>query len=241
LVLEHRQSNDLDRRIHFAIFIEKVRRTMVKLRLRRVGAKKQASFRIVAADSKSPRDGRFIEVVGFYNPRTEPETVQIKEDRALHWLSVGAQPTEAVARLLKKMGTMERFERLKKGESVETLVAEAEAAAEAAPAVSPKTRRESAKAAAKKAEKPTEAPEKEAPKEPEAESETEEAPEVETEASEPEAPEADASETETSEAETSETEASEAEGSEMEGSETEADEAKDAEEEGDAEESSEED
>mgnify|MGYP003565357483 CR=1 FL=1 len=98
---------------------------MVKLRLRRVGAKKQASFRIVATDSRSPRDGRFIEVVGFYNPRTEPETVQVKEDRALHWLSVGAQPTEAVARLLKKMGTLERFERLKKGESVETLVAEA--------------------------------------------------------------------------------------------------------------------
>ena len=57
---------------------------MVKLRLRRVGAKKQASYRIVATDSRAPRDGRFIEVIGFYNPRTEPETVQIKEDRALH-------------------------------------------------------------------------------------------------------------------------------------------------------------
>ena len=77
---------------------------MVKLRLRRVGAKKQASYRIVATDSRSPRDGRFIEVVGFYNPRTEPETVQLKEDRALHWLSVGAQPTERVAQLLRKAG-----------------------------------------------------------------------------------------------------------------------------------------
>jgi small subunit ribosomal protein S16 len=162
---------------------------MVKLRLRRVGAKKQASFRIVATDSRSPRDGRFIEVVGFYNPRTEPETVQIKEDRALHWLSVGAQPTEAVARLLKKMGTMDRFERLKKGESVEALVAEAEAAAEAAPAISPKTRREPAKAAAKKAK----ASEPEAELESEAEPEAE-APAAEEAVAEPEAEEEDATE-----------------------------------------------
>jgi small subunit ribosomal protein S16 len=115
---------------------------MVKLRLRRVGAKKQASYRIVATDSRSPRDGRFIEVIGFYNPRTEPETVQIKEDRALYWLSVGAQHTEAVTRLLKKKGTLDRFERLKQGESMEALVAEAEA--EATPRISPKTRREAA-------------------------------------------------------------------------------------------------
>jgi small subunit ribosomal protein S16 len=187
---------------------------MVKLRLRRVGAKKQASFRIVATDSRSPRDGRFIEVVGFYNPRTEPETVKIKEDRALHWLSVGAQPTEAVARLLKKMGTMERYERLKKGESVETLVAEAEAAAEASPAISPKTRREPGKAAAKKAEKPAEAPEPKAEPEPEPEAaEAEEAPEVE-EAPEPEASEAEASEAEASETEDAEKDAEEGEAEE---------------------------
>jgi small subunit ribosomal protein S16 len=115
---------------------------MVKIRLRRVGAKKQPSYRVVVTDSRAPRDGRFIEAIGFYNPRTEPETVQIKEDRALHWLSVGAQPTEAVARLLDKQGTMARFERLKQGESIEVLVAEAEEAARAAPGPSPKTRRE---------------------------------------------------------------------------------------------------
>jgi small subunit ribosomal protein S16 len=115
---------------------------MVKIRLRRVGAKKQPSYRVVVTDSRAPRDGRFIEAIGFYNPRTEPETVQIKEDRALHWLSVGAQPTEAVARLLDKQGTMTRFERLKQGESTEVLVAEAEEAARAAPSPSPKTRRE---------------------------------------------------------------------------------------------------
>jgi len=115
---------------------------MVKIRLRRVGAKKQPSYRVVVTDSRAPRDGRFIEAIGFHNPRTEPETVQIKEGRALHWLSVGAQPTESVARLLDKQGTMARFERLKQGESIEVLVAEAEEAARAAPGPSPKTRRE---------------------------------------------------------------------------------------------------
>jgi len=153
---------------------------MVKLRLRRVGAKKQASYRIVATDSRSPRDGRFIEVIGFYNPRTEPETVQLKEDRALYWLSVGAQSTDAVTRLLKKMGTLDRFERLKKGESIEALVAEAETAAEGTPEISPKTRR----AAAKKEAKPeAEEPKETAPAEAEAEAE----PEVEEAAAAPEA------------------------------------------------------
>jgi len=112
---------------------------MVKIRLRRVGKKKQPSYRITVADSRSPRDGRFIEVIGFYNPRTEPETVRIKEDRALYWLSVGAKPTEAVARLLEKQGTMARFARLKAGEPLEALLAEAEAAAQAQPTISPKT------------------------------------------------------------------------------------------------------
>jgi len=101
---------------------------MVKIRLRRVGAKKQASFRVVVADSRAPRDGRFIEQIGFYNPRTEPETLRIDEARALHWLNVGAQPTDSAARLLSTTGTMDRFERLKQGESLDTLVAEAEEA-----------------------------------------------------------------------------------------------------------------
>ena len=100
---------------------------MVKIRLRRVGAKKQPSYRVVIADSRSPRDGRFIETVGFYNPRTEPPTVEIKEDRVLYWLSQGAQPTEAVASLLNRQGTMDRLARLKSGESLEVLLAEADA------------------------------------------------------------------------------------------------------------------
>ena len=128
---------------------------MVKIRLRRVGAKKQPSYRVVVADSRAPRDGRFIETIGFYNPRTEPETVRIQEDRALHWLSVGAQPTESVALLLNKQGTLARFERLRQGEPLEALVAEAQEAAQAAAAPSPKTRREYAMPVA---EEPTEEP-----------------------------------------------------------------------------------
>ena len=100
---------------------------MVKIRLRRTGKKKQPSYRVVVTDSRSPRDGRFVETIGFYNPRTEPPTVQIKEDRALYWLSQGAQPTDAVARLLRNKGTLDRFMRLKEGEDLESLLAEAAA------------------------------------------------------------------------------------------------------------------
>ena len=117
---------------------------MVRIRLRRVGLKKQPSYRIVVADRESPRDGRYLEIIGFYNPRTEPITRDIKEDRALYWLSVGAQPSEPVDRILKKLGTMDRLERLRKGEAIETLVAEAEAAVAAnASKRSLKTRKES--------------------------------------------------------------------------------------------------
>src|SRR4029450_13389573 len=69
-----------------------------------MGAKKRPSYRIVAADSRSPRDGRFIEAVGLYDPLTEPATVRLNEERARHWLSVGAQPTDTVRRLLKNQG-----------------------------------------------------------------------------------------------------------------------------------------
>ncbi len=131
---------------------------MVKIRLRRVGARKQPSYRIVVADARSPRDGRFIETIGVYNPRTEPETVKVEEERALYWLGVGAQPSEPVARLLKKQGTLARLERLKQGEPLEALLAEADEAAQALPAVSPKTRREPAE---RVAEEPAPEPEPE--------------------------------------------------------------------------------
>lgn len=109
---------------------------MLKIRLRRVGAKKQPSYRIVVADSRAPRDGRFIETIGFYNPRTSPETVRLEEERALYWLSQGAQPTESLQRLLEKQGTLSRLARLKAGEPLAALLAEVEAAA-ARPAVAP--------------------------------------------------------------------------------------------------------
>ena len=125
---------------------------MVRIRLRRVGAKKQPSYRIVVADSHSPRDGRFIESIGYYNPRTEPETVHYDEERALYWLSVGAQPSDAVHRLLRNGGTLARLERLREGESIETLVEEAQAEAEKRAPVSPKTRHASPKSPKKKAD-----------------------------------------------------------------------------------------
>jgi small subunit ribosomal protein S16 len=101
---------------------------MVRIRLRRIGAKGQPSYRIIAADKESPRDGRFLEILGFYNPRTQPATIQLKEDRIYEWMNQGAQPSESVEQVLRSAGFFERYERLKKGESVEILLAEAQAA-----------------------------------------------------------------------------------------------------------------
>ncbi|HEX2997747.1 MAG TPA: 30S ribosomal protein S16 [Anaerolineales bacterium] len=101
---------------------------MVRIRLRRIGLKGQPTYRIVAADKESPRDGRFLEILGFYNPRTDPATIHVDEARAYHWMKNGALPTESAAQVFKSAGILERFERFKKGESVETLVKEAEEA-----------------------------------------------------------------------------------------------------------------
>jgi len=104
---------------------------LVKIRLRRMGAKKQPHYRVVVADSRTPRDGRFIETIGYYNPRTEPPTVRIDEVRAIYWLERGAQPSGAVARLLKRLGISERWARVKAGEPLEEVfVPEAKAPAE---------------------------------------------------------------------------------------------------------------
>ncbi len=81
----------------------------VKLRLTRVGKTKQPQYRIVAADARSPRDGRFIEILGHYNPRTEPSTLSIDNDKAVKWLSQGAQPTDRVRKLLEISGALEQF------------------------------------------------------------------------------------------------------------------------------------
>jgi small subunit ribosomal protein S16 len=79
---------------------------LLKIRLRRTGAKKQPSYRVVVAESTAPRDGTFLEILGHYNPLTQPTTFQVKEDRVKEWLLRGAQPTERVQRLLSKSGIM---------------------------------------------------------------------------------------------------------------------------------------
>ena len=87
----------------------------VKLRLRRMGKKKQPIYKMVAADSRSPRDGKFLEAVGFYNPLTKPHTLELKEDRILYWLNVGAQPTHTVKSLLRQEGITLKKELISKG------------------------------------------------------------------------------------------------------------------------------
>jgi small subunit ribosomal protein S16 len=86
---------------------------MLRIRLRRVGAKKKPSYRVVVADIRSARDGAFVDIIGHYDPMTEPETIVIKEDRALYWLSQGARPSDTTARLLGKAGILEKFKPVK--------------------------------------------------------------------------------------------------------------------------------
>jgi small subunit ribosomal protein S16 len=113
---------------------------MVRIRLRRVGAKGQPSYRIVAADKEAPRDGRFLEILGFYNPRTNPSTIQVKEDRVFDWISKGAQMSDSAQQVLRSSGTLDRYERFKQGEDIEVLLQEARAA-ETARNINPKTKR----------------------------------------------------------------------------------------------------
>ncbi|ACJ34125.1 MULTISPECIES: 30S ribosomal protein S16 [Anoxybacillus] len=87
----------------------------VKIRLKRMGAKKSPFYRIVVADSRSPRDGRFIETIGTYNPLTEPAEIKINEELALKWLQNGAKPSDTVRNLLSKQGILEKFHNLKYG------------------------------------------------------------------------------------------------------------------------------
>ena len=89
---------------------------MVKIRLRRTGAKKRPSYRLVVADARAPRDGAFINIIGHYNPLTDPETIVIDEEKALHWLKQGAQPTDTATRLLSKSGIIDKFRTIKEKE-----------------------------------------------------------------------------------------------------------------------------
>ncbi|MFW6009817.1 MAG: 30S ribosomal protein S16 [Actinomycetota bacterium] len=107
----------------------------VKLRLRREGTVRTPHYRVVAADARSPRDGRFIEIVGSYHPLEEPSRIEIDEERALHWLQHGAQPTDAVKQLLRVTGIWETYKpgdapkRDRSGETKERLSKKAKAKA----------------------------------------------------------------------------------------------------------------
>lgn len=82
---------------------------MLRIRLRRVGARKKPSYRLVVADIRAPRDGAFVDIIGHYDPMTNPETIVVKEEKALHWLRQGAKPSDTTARLLGKAGILEKF------------------------------------------------------------------------------------------------------------------------------------
>jgi len=140
---------------------------MVRIRLRRIGLKNQPTYRLVVADKESPRDGRFLEIVGFYNPRTNPITLDIKEEKIYGWMAQGAQPSESVLMLFNSIGVLDRFSRFYTGEAVEKLLVDAKSAPrnvitkKAKPArevVAPKTEKpvEEAKAPEADAEKPAE-------------------------------------------------------------------------------------
>jgi small subunit ribosomal protein S16 len=105
----------------------------VKLRLMRVGKKKQPTYRIVAADSRSPRDGRFIEIVGTYAPRSDPSEITVKSDKALAWLSKGAQPTETVRKLLQISGVWAEYESTRPAKTVKQRTRPSRAAKVASP------------------------------------------------------------------------------------------------------------
>ena len=114
---------------------------MVRIRLRKTGLRNQPSYRIVAAEKESPRDGKFLEILGSYNPRTEPSTIVVKEDRVFHWLRNGAQPSDSVTQIFNSVGLMDRYEKFKNGESIEKLLEEAKEYYESR-VVDPKTRRD---------------------------------------------------------------------------------------------------
>lgn len=101
---------------------------MLRIRLARMGKKRQPSYRVVVANVESKRDGRIVERIGHYNPLAGSGEVVIDEGRALYWLSVGAQPSDAVKQLLRRQGTYDRLGRLNQGESLDALVAEYEGA-----------------------------------------------------------------------------------------------------------------
>lgn len=142
----------------------------VKLRLKRMGKKRQPIYKVVAADVRSPRDGKIIEAFGLYNPKTNPVTVEIQEDRANYWLDVGAQPTDTVKNLLSREGILLKRELSKRGlpeDRVEQELEEWKKQREAAAEAKMKEVKESKKQKAKKEEGTEEKPKAEVKEQPE--------------------------------------------------------------------------
>lgn len=113
---------------------------MVRIRLRRVGARHQPSYRIVATEKENPATGTFLEILGHYNPRTQPATVEMDEAKVFRWMRNGAQPSDSVVQIMKTQGAWDRWERVKAGEEIDAVVA----AAGAKPEVDARTRRDDA-------------------------------------------------------------------------------------------------
>ena len=165
---------------------------MLRIRLTRVGKKKQPAYRLIVTDSRSPRDGAFLKIIGHYNPLTDPATLVVKEDEAIHWLEKGAQPSETAAKLLTRIGVMERAGRapLRYAGKDVPAAPKKEAKPATEPAATPKGARpkaeEPAAAAPEEAPDATAAVEAEEPAAAEAPSENEEQPaaEVQEETSE---------------------------------------------------------
>ena len=136
----------------------------VKIRLKKMGSKKRPFFRFVAADVRSPRDGRFIEVLGYYNPMTDPPDIKLDDDKVYKWLDAGAEPTESVAQLLRGAGLLERWQLLKQGVKVSELdkVIEERRAKQPSPKPPEEKKAAKEKAAAEKAEAPAEEKKEEA-------------------------------------------------------------------------------
>ena len=126
---------------------------MVRIRLRKTGLRNQPSYRIVAAEKESPRDGKFLEKLGSYNPRTEPFTINVNEDRVFQWLKNGAQPSESVTQIFNAVGLLDRYKRFKDGEPIEKILEEAKEYYESR-SVNPKTRIDKPKAKPKAEAKP---------------------------------------------------------------------------------------
>lgn len=110
---------------------------MVRIRLRRTGKKKQPSYRIVVADSRSPRDGKFIEIIGHYNPIRQPKVLEVKADRARYWLSVGAQASDTTIRLLKQVSVLDADGKVIPGAEAPAATPAAAPAPVAAPVAAP--------------------------------------------------------------------------------------------------------